>query len=182
MNLLVYLWPHRILLAAYRAVTTARFRAALAAEARTFAASGSRLAAAIVNNIVLSMLVMAAVERYNPVDVVYWAAQTISTVGYGDIPPETTVGRVVGIWFMVSMVPLVLLAGAHFVSLAIPNFHLFDHAEQEQVKADARAARLWASRAYVKAAHTASYLALIAQIARRQSRVDQATSTVGGGQ
>jgi hypothetical protein len=132
--------PASLLLAAYRAAVKPGRRAQLASDARAFAASGPRVTRAIVNNTIFTMLALGIAERRDPVEVAYWWAQTISTVGYGDVPPESLVGRGIGVWYMASMVPLVLLAGAHFVGLAIPDLNLFSHAEQEQVKADARTA------------------------------------------
>src|SRR5690349_4953989 len=42
-------------------------------------------------------------------EAVWWAVQTVTSVGYGDVVPERTVGRVVGV--------LVMLAGIGFVTV-----------------------------------------------------------------
>jgi voltage-gated potassium channel len=82
---------------------------------RVFSLDGVRIAA------VLTMLVVLgggaafhALENKNGVHVslwdgVWWAVSTVTTVGYGDIVPHTTGGRVVGI--------VVMFAGIGFVAL-----------------------------------------------------------------
>lgn len=58
-------------------------------------------------------------------DGVWWAIETVTTVGYGDIYPVTTVGRIIGIVVMVSGVGFVaLLTGTlaqHFVQGGAAN-------------------------------------------------------------
>jgi voltage-gated potassium channel len=45
-------------------------------------------------------------------DALWWAAQTVTTVGYGDVVPETTGGRLVGLFVMVVGVGAVSLITA----------------------------------------------------------------------
>jgi len=45
-------------------------------------------------------------------DAIWWAAQTVTTVGYGDVVPESTGGRLIGILIMVFGVASVSLITA----------------------------------------------------------------------
>lgn len=50
-------------------------------------------------------------------DGIWWAWQTVTTVGYGDIIPESTLGRVLGI--------LLMLLGVGIISLLTANFSAY---------------------------------------------------------
>jgi voltage-gated potassium channel len=50
-------------------------------------------------------------------DGIWWAWQTVTTVGYGDIVPESTLGRVLGI--------LLMLLGVGIISLLTANFSAY---------------------------------------------------------
>lgn len=57
-------------------------------------------------------------------DALWWAIVTLTTVGYGDVVPETTAGRVDGVMIMITGVAVLgLLAGflASFFGLATPS-------------------------------------------------------------
>jgi len=45
-------------------------------------------------------------------DTLWWAAQTVTTVGYGDVVPETTGGRLIGLFIMIVGVSSVSLITA----------------------------------------------------------------------
>lgn len=47
---------------------------------------------------------------------IYWAVTTATTVGYGDVAPHTTSGRVVAIVVMVTVVPLFAATFSLFTS------------------------------------------------------------------
>lgn len=42
----------------------------------------------------------------------WWAAQTVTTVGYGDVVPEATLGRVVAVYVMLTGIAFLTLATA----------------------------------------------------------------------
>ena|SRR3990167_1821800 len=64
----------------------------------------------------------------NPWDGVWWAAQTMTTVGYGDIVPKTTAGRIFGI--------IIMLMGIALISVLTANFsaYLFQHASKSKTE------------------------------------------------
>jgi hypothetical protein len=59
------------------------------------------------------------VEKWRFIDALYFAAATMTTVGYGDISPRTDVGKLFTIVYLFVSVGIVLyglsLLGAHFV-------------------------------------------------------------------
>lgn len=75
--------------------------------------------------IIAAMLVLYFENQSNPAeysglwDSVWWALVTIFTVGYGDIRPITTGGRLVGIFVMISGVTLVSLITATISSIFV---------------------------------------------------------------
>jgi voltage-gated potassium channel Kch len=46
----------------------------------------------------------------------WWALQTVTTVGYGDVTPENTVGRLVGALFMLEAIAFVAIVTAAITS------------------------------------------------------------------
>ena len=69
-------------------------------------------------------------------EALWWAFVTAMTIGYGDIYPATTAGRVVGTALM-HVVPLFIipLITARMASRLIVNHDAFTHHEQEEIKA-----------------------------------------------
>jgi voltage-gated potassium channel len=75
-------------------------------------------------------------------DALWWAVVTASTVGYGDISPETWQGRVMAALLISIMVLIVVpLITAHFASKLIVDHDAFQHEEQEELKNNLRHVR-----------------------------------------
>jgi len=75
-------------------------------------------------------------------DAVWWAIVTASTVGYGDISPETWQGRALAALLISVMVLVVIpLITAHFASRLIVDNDAFRHEEQEELKNNLRRVR-----------------------------------------
>jgi voltage-gated potassium channel len=111
---------------------------------RLFSVEGLRDAAIIVLVTALGGgAAFAAVEHgYSTWDGVWWAVTTMTTVGYGDLSPHTTLGRVIGI--------AVMLVGIGFIALltgAIAQRFIAERVEEElelveaEVAGDVAAAR-----------------------------------------
>ncbi|MEV4620076.1 potassium channel family protein [Asanoa sp. NPDC049573] len=75
-------------------------------------------------------------------DSVWWAVVTASTVGYGDISPDTWQARAIAVVLISTMVLLVIpLITAHFASKLIVDTDAFRHEEQEELKNNLRVVR-----------------------------------------
>ena len=92
--------------------------------------------------IVVSGILYRFFEKVSVGDAVWWAVVTASTVGYGDISPESWQARVVAAILISTMVLLVIpLITAHFASKLIVDTDAFRHEEQEELKNNLRAVR-----------------------------------------
>ncbi len=92
--------------------------------------------------IVVSGFLYRIFEEVSVGDAVWWAVVTASTVGYGDISPESWQARVVAAILISTMVLLVIpLITAHFASKLIVDTDAFAHEEQEELKNNLRAVR-----------------------------------------
>lgn len=75
-------------------------------------------------------------------DSLWWAVVTASTVGYGDISPDTWQARVMAALLISIMVLVVVpLITAHFASKLIVDTDAFGHEEQEELKSNLRRVR-----------------------------------------
>jgi voltage-gated potassium channel len=75
-------------------------------------------------------------------DAIWWAVVTASTVGYGDISPQTWQGRLMAALLISVMVLIVVpLITAHFASKLIVDTDAFRHEEQEELKTNLRQVR-----------------------------------------
>ncbi len=75
-------------------------------------------------------------------DALWWAVVTASTVGYGDISPESWQARMMAALLISLMVLVVVpLITAHFASKLIVDTDAFRHEEQEELKENLRQVR-----------------------------------------
>jgi hypothetical protein len=95
----------------------------------------ARLVWALIGVLVVCGETYALLEGKGPVEGLWWALVTITTVGYGDYSPATTAGRGVGAVLMVSGFVLVLCASAMVTSRMIHNDDLLSDAEQKEEQA-----------------------------------------------
>ncbi|KQT93865.1 hypothetical protein ASG49_02565 [Marmoricola sp. Leaf446] len=91
------------------------------------------LLAVLVADFLLASGLYWAIEGTGPVASMWWAIVTGTTTGYGDYSPVTTAGRGVAVLFMLSMLLLVLCAGAHFTRAVLHDPDAFTDAEQREM-------------------------------------------------
>ncbi len=84
-----------------------------------------------------SALVFSYFEGHGFFDSLWWACVTGLTIGYGDMYPITTGGKVVAL-FLMHAVPLVIipLIVARLLTSVIEDRDQFTHEEQEEMKSD----------------------------------------------
>ena len=88
--------------------------------------------------IVISSTIFYFAEDKSVSQSIWWAFATASTVGYGDIYPVTTLGRITGI-FLMHAVPLIIvpLLTAQIAGRLVGD-NSFTHDEQEDLKRQVR--------------------------------------------
>ena len=88
--------------------------------------------------IALSSTIFYFAEDKSVAQSIWWAFATASTVGYGDIYPVTTIGRITGI-FLMHAVPLIIvpLLTAQIASRLVGD-NTFTNDEQEELKRQVR--------------------------------------------
>jgi voltage-gated potassium channel len=82
------------------------------------------IAAAYVLTMAISAFLMWLLDRHEYPDVgvaVWWAVQTVTTVGYGDVPPVDPVGRVVAGGVMLLSVAFIAIVTATITSVFIES-------------------------------------------------------------
>jgi voltage-gated potassium channel len=76
-------------------------------------------------------------------DGIWWAVVTATTVGYGDISPESWPARLMaGVLISLMVLGVVPLITAHFASKLIVDQDAFRHEEQEELKNNLRRVRV----------------------------------------
>ncbi|MEV0716100.1 potassium channel family protein [Asanoa sp. NPDC050611] len=92
--------------------------------------------------IVIAASLYSIFEKVGVGDSLWWAVVTASTVGYGDISPDTWQARAIAVVLISTMVLLVIpLITAHFASKLIVDTDAFRHEEQEELKNNLRVVR-----------------------------------------
>ncbi|HEY1855260.1 MAG TPA: potassium channel family protein [Solirubrobacterales bacterium] len=93
--------------------------------------------------VIIGGVVFSSVEQSHGVstwDGVWWAVTTVTTVGYGEIPVESTAGRIIGITIMVVGIGFVALLTA-FIADRFINVQIETEQKEDQVLAELRAIR-----------------------------------------
>lgn len=104
-----------------------------------------RLLALVVGNWAVCSGAYSLIEGRGPIEGGWWGLVTGSTVGYGDQYPTTTAGRGVAAWLILSSVIGIALITGQVAGWC--NRDAWKHEEQEDLKADAKAARADAAAA-----------------------------------
>lgn len=76
----------------------------------------------------------AIIEGKGPVEGLWWAVVTGSTVGYGDSYPASTPGRGVGAVLIVVSIAFVAMATAQLANHLLTDPNAWTHEEQEEMK------------------------------------------------
>jgi voltage-gated potassium channel len=92
----------------------------------------------------------------------WWALQTVTTVGYGDVTPENTAGRLVGALFLLEAIAFVTIVSAVITSSFVERAH------QERIAAS-------------ETTEAAGIEQLTAQLAEITSRLDRIQETLDPG-
>jgi voltage-gated potassium channel len=77
------------------------------------------IVAATLVSVIVGGVLITVVDREEFPDIgtgLWWALQTVTTVGYGDVTPANTVGRLVGALFMVEAIAFVAMVTAAITS------------------------------------------------------------------
>lgn len=86
-------------------------------------------------SLLLGALLFSYIENQSLINSFYWCCITSLTIGYGDVTPQTSIGKVLSIVFghfwIFFIIPSVI---SHILSNLIKNKNEFTHEEQEEIK------------------------------------------------
>lgn len=109
---------------------------------RLLSLEGMKYAAMVaVGTVIVGGAIFAAVEQHQGIttwDGVWWAITTVTTVGYGDIVPHTTGGRIIGITIMLVGIGFVALLTA-FIADRFINLGTETEAKEDLILAELQA-------------------------------------------
>jgi hypothetical protein len=83
-------------------------------------------------NFAIGGWVYAVIEGKGPIEGPWWGVVTATTTGYGDLYPDTTAGRGVAAYLMMSSTVLIVITGAVLTKVMIEDPNVYSHDEQER--------------------------------------------------
>jgi voltage-gated potassium channel len=109
---------------------------------RLLSLEGMKYAAVVaLGTVIVGGAVFASVEEHQGIttwDGIWWAITTVTTVGYGDIVPDSTGGRIIGITIMLVGIGFVALLTA-FIADRFINLGVETEAKEDLILAELRA-------------------------------------------
>lgn len=93
------------------------------------------IAATYLGSLLLAALLFSWAEPHSFTESLWWANVTATTIGYGDVAPTTTQGRLIAgcfqIFWVFGITPLVVV---NIMTRVLENRDQFSHEEQEEIK------------------------------------------------
>lgn len=95
--------------------------------------------------ILLATLIYMWIEGWGPIDALYFTVMTISTVGYGDITPETSLGKLFTVVYVISgmgiFVALVTRIANTVLRQSVNELEKFEEAERSAAEEEDQATK-----------------------------------------
>jgi voltage-gated potassium channel len=131
----------------------------------TLAIIGTTVAVVVVGAVLVRLFAHGEYETMG--DALWFALQTVTTVGYGDVTPESTIGRIVGAVVMLTAIGLITVITAAITSTFVEAARRKAEHEQELLKTDEE--------------RTVERIeAAVGTIVSRLDRIEEALATGGG--